>query len=392
MKSLGDAGVNNQYQASLPKNHYGAALMSANGSRTRIGNSHVQALLDERYFGGILNAVQTGILMIDAENHKIAYANPAALRIIGSSTEEVIGKVCHNFLCPAEVGKCPITDLGQSIDNSERVVINSHRERVPVLKTVVPAVLEDREYLIESCLDIRERKEIEQQFLSRRIAAIGETAAMVGHDLRNPLQAMTATLYLAKKLLRTGISQDRNEALGLLEKLDDQAHYMDKIVSDLQDYARPGMSDPVETDLSELISEAISSVNIPQTVQVSNMVQRNLSRTMADPDLLKRVFVNLILNAVQAMPQGGKLTVIGSEIPDFVVITVQDSGTGIPTEILEKIFEPFFTTKAQGQGLGLAVCKRLVEALEGTITVKSELGKGSTFTVNLRTNRTNGAS
>lgn len=152
-------------------------------------------LHDIGYLSTILNAVQAGILMIDAENHRIVYANPAAFQIVGYPKEQVIGAVCHSFICPAEVGRCPITDIGQSIDNSERVVINAHGERVPVLKTVVPTVTEGRKYLIESFLDIRERKQSEQRLLSERLAAIAELAGMVGHDLRNPLQGIAGAAY-----------------------------------------------------------------------------------------------------------------------------------------------------------------------------------------------------
>ena len=100
--------------------------------------------------------------------------------------------------------------------------------------------------------------------------------------------------------------------------------------------------------------------------------------------MLRRVLVNLVLNAVQAMPKGGELTINTTKAHDSALITIQDTGAGIPAENLEKIFNPFFTTKAQGQGLGLAICKRLVEAQGGEITVTSDVGKGSTFTVKLR--------
>ena len=111
---------------------------------------------------------------------------------------------------------------------------------------------------------------------------------------------------------------------------------------------------------------------------------------MTNPVLLKRVVTNLINNAVQAMPKGGRLTIAALGNHDSLTVSVQDTGMGIAPASLDKIFNPFFTTKAQGQGLGLAVCKRLVEAQNGTITVKSEIGKGSTFTIAVP-NKTAGA-
>jgi signal transduction histidine kinase len=223
----------------------------------------------------------------------------------------------------------------------------------------------------------------EELLKSKRLAAVGEAAAMVGHDLRNPLQAMVTIVYLVKKLLSFGGVEERNKAFGLLEELNDQVHYMDKIVSDLQDYTRPIGSELIETNLSELIREVIASVKIPGTVKVSNMNGGDPRKAILDPVLLRRVLANLVLNAIQAMPKGGELIITTNKTQDSVEIIVQDTGVGIASENLEKIFNPFFTTKAQGQGLGLAVCKRLVEAQGGEITVKSELGNGSTFTVSL---------
>jgi signal transduction histidine kinase len=233
-------------------------------------------------------------------------------------------------------------------------------------------------------VDITDRKKMEAQLAeSQRLAAIGETASMVGHDLRNPLQATTTTLYLAKKMLSSGTAEEKDEALGLLEELDNQVYYMDKVISDLQHYANPVDAELTETNLPELIGEVFSTVKIPPNVQVSTVVQGDLGRIMANPPQLRRVLLNLIMNAIQAMPEGGALTVTASTTPDSAIITVQDTGVGIPAENMQKIFSPFFTTKAQGQGLGLAVCKRLIAAQNGAITAKSEPGKGSTFTVKL---------
>ncbi|MFA7157856.1 MAG: PAS domain S-box protein [Kiritimatiellia bacterium] len=115
----------------------------------------------------ILEAVQAGILIIDPETHTIAYANPAAVRLIGAAREQIIGKICHNFVCPAEAGQCPITDLGQEVDNSERILLTAAGKRVPVLKTVAPIALGGRRYLLESFIDISWRKEAEAELLEK---------------------------------------------------------------------------------------------------------------------------------------------------------------------------------------------------------------------------------
>jgi len=217
----------------------------------------------------------------------------------------------------------------------------------------------------------------------KSLAAIGEAAAMVGHDLRNPLQATVGTLYLAKGLLASGETGGTKEVMELLNSLDSQVYYMDKIVTDLQNYAKPIGTNLVETNLADLMKETISLLQIPQNVETSTKVEGELTGAMIDVDLMKRILVNLALNAVQAMPNGGKLTIITRATRDSVIFSVRDTGVGIAAENLNKIFKPFFTTKAQGQGLGLAVCKRIVEAIGGTITVQSQLEKGSTFIITI---------
>jgi two-component system sensor histidine kinase HydH len=252
----------------------------------------------------------------------------------------------------------------------------------------IPPIIITTVIIVGVTREVGERRRMREELLkSKRLAAVGEAAAMVGHDLRNPLQATATIVYLVKKLLSSGGVEERNKAFGLLEELNDQVYYMDKIVSDLQDYTRPVGSELIETNLSELIREVIASVKIPGTVKVSNMNRGDPRKAILDPVLLRRVLSNLFLNAAQAMPNGGELTITALIQPQLTTISVEDTGCGIAEENLKKIFDPFFTTKARGQGLGLAVCKRLVEAQGGTITVKSEIGKGSTFTVTIPLNR-----
>ena len=236
--------------------------------------------------------------------------------------------------------------------------------------------------------DVTERRLMEEKLMrSNRLATIGQTAAMVGHDLRNPLQAMTGTVYLMKELAASENAEDKKEAIALLDTLDDKVRYMDKIVSDLQDYARPVGADLVRTNLLELVRASVANVKIPGNIKVTENFRDDVSSLMLDPVLFRRVLTNLLLNAVQAMPNGGDLAISARKTQDTVAVTVQDTGSGISTENLTKIFNPFFTTKAQGQGLGLAVCKRLIEAHGGTIEVTSELKNGSAFTLKIPTNR-----
>jgi PAS domain S-box-containing protein len=232
--------------------------------------------------------------------------------------------------------------------------------------------------------DVSERKRLEEELVkSQRLATIGETSAMVGHDLRNPLQGIAGIVYLAKRDLESRKAADRKAAAALLDTIQEQIVYMDKIVSDLQDYSQPLAPKLTETNLPNLIRQTLSTINIPEAVKVTVEIEKPAENAMIDPTLMRRTLTNLTINAIQAMPKKGKLTIRARSKRDSTIMTVEDTGAGIPRKNLGKLFSPFFTTKAKGQGLGLAVCKRLVEAQGGTITVKSKPRKGTAFTIKL---------
>ena len=218
---------------------------------------------------------------------------------------------------------------------------------------------------------------------SERLATIGQTAGMVGHDLRNPLQAVIGELYLARieveSLPESELKSNLQESIQVIEE---QAVYMDKIVSDLQAFVRPVIIDKQPINLKELVTIVLGSVVIPENINMNACMKTVFPQVKADPQLLKRVLINLVTNSVQAMPNGGKLTISAQvNSQGQAVVTVEDTGVGIPEKIKPHIFTPLFTTKPRGQGFGLAVCKRVIEAHGGSINFESQEGKGATFTV-----------
>lgn len=219
---------------------------------------------------------------------------------------------------------------------------------------------------------------------AERLAAIGQTAGMVGHDIRNPLQSIIGDLYIAKQDLRALPECEEKESLQeCFDSMGKQAEYINKIILDLQDFAKPLNPLAEETDLERLAKELASNLSFPENVERSVQVAGNARIVTADSAYLRRILGNLISNAVQAMPEGGKLTVTAKRIGSNVIVDVEDTSVGIPEAVKPKLFQPLFTTKSKGQGFGLAVVKRLTEALEGTVTVDSEEGKGTKFTVTL---------
>ena len=221
---------------------------------------------------------------------------------------------------------------------------------------------------------------------SERLAAIGATAGMVGHDIRNPLQAITGDLYLAKsELASTPESDEKKNALESLQEIEKNIDYINKIVADLQDFARPLNPHVEEADLKLIIDKLLSNNHLPGNVKVSVTVDEEARKVVADCTYINRIMYNLVNNAVQAMPQGGKLTinVRKDKNTNDNIISVKDTGVGIPEHVKDKLFTPMFTTKSKGQGFGLAVIKRMTEALGGTVTFESQEGKGTTFTIRL---------
>lgn len=219
---------------------------------------------------------------------------------------------------------------------------------------------------------------------SERLVVIGQTAGMVGHDLRNPLQTLVGELFLAKNevdlLEDTEARSNMQESIRVIEE---QVSYMDKIVSDLQAFVQPVRIEKKIINLQELVSNILSTITIPSNVKTQTQIQGKIPQIQADGQLLRRVLINLITNAIQAMPYGGKLQLAADVNSEQVQITVRDTGVGIPERIKSQIFTPLFTTKPRGQGFGLAVCKRVIEAHGGTITFESTEGKGAEFTINI---------
>jgi signal transduction histidine kinase len=213
--------------------------------------------------------------------------------------------------------------------------------------------------------------------MDERLKAIEQLAAMVGHDLRNPLTGISNATYYLRMKIGSAWDPKVDEMLDLIDK---DVEYSNKIVNDLLDYSRVITLELTETNPKALLNEALALVRVPENVQVEDFT-RDKPRMKVDADKMTRAFVNVIANALDAMPDGGKLTVKSKKSGGKVEIAFADTGAGIPKETLERLFIPLFTTKARGMGFGLAICKRIIAAHGGKISVESTLGKGTTFTL-----------
>jgi len=288
---------------------------------------------------------------------------------------EIDGVTKKGESIPLEISAGPYRKKGRVI--GIEVIHRDIKER----KAMERKLQEYTEHL-EEMVDERTRelkKSQDRLIKSERLAAIGELATMVGHDLRNPLASLqNASYYLKMKL---GASKDE-KMKKMFEIIDKEIKYANNIIKDLLDFSRVKKPALKKVDLISSIQDAIAQLKFPENVTLTTKFSE-VPAIEADPDQLRRIFQNITLNGAQAMPDGGELTVSTRKNGNFVEAAFTDTGVGIPEENMEKLFTPLFTTKAQGVGLGLSICKNLVEAHNGRIEMKSKVGKGTTFTVKL---------
>jgi signal transduction histidine kinase len=237
----------------------------------------------------------------------------------------------------------------------------------------------------------------EELVRKEKLATLGQLSGSVGHELRNPLGVMSNAVYFLKMVL-TEADETTREYLDIIKH---EIENSQRIISDLLDFARTKPPQTKSVGTMELVAQCIGKCTIPGGVTLLEEISETLPPLRVDPQQMGQVLHNLITNAIQAMPDGGALRVaarriLNSELAhmnstctihnsqydgDFIEISVTDSGAGISPENMKKIFQPLFTTKAKGIGLGLVVCRNLVETNGGRIEVVSRLGEGTTFTV-----------
>jgi two-component system NtrC family sensor kinase len=256
----------------------------------------------------------------------------------------------------------------------------------------VVAVAQDVTSRKRSEENLREREEklrqdaqqLEQQLIaSGRLVSLGELTASMAHEFNNPLGIV---LGFTQDLLGDMDPSDPNYRF--LQIIDEEAKRCEKIVQDLLEFARPRSAEFIRTDVNEVIKKTLDMVSsrlFKQRVEAITRTDPDLPPIHADPQQLQQVLANLCLNALDAMPEGGHLTLAAQlESPDQLVITVADTGFGIEADTLQKIFQPFFTAKKRkGLGLGLPVCERIIKAHGGSIEARSTPGQGTSFRIYL---------
>ena len=361
----------------------------------------------------ILKLVPVGIIILESPTGIITYANDRAVELYGINPKGLempkhlmkkikILKPNGEIYSPEKLPASRALN-GEKIVNDEAIVERPDGSRILVSSTSAPltdkrgkvigsvAIFEDitekrgiEEKLAKYTLHLEElvTQQVEQIKNAERLSAIGQTAGMVGHDIRNPLQSIVGEIYLSKNEIDSLPDNDaKNNLRECTSNIEENLNYIKKIVNDLQDFAKPPSPALEEVKVEAIILDVLSANYIPDNIHVNYSIGEENPKLLTDPTYFKRILANLISNAVQAMPDGGKLSIKVNREDGKVIVSVKDTGQGIPREVRERIFTPLTTTKARGQGFGLAVVKKLTEALNGSVKFESDIGKGTQFTL-----------
>ncbi|MHA1890993.1 MAG: PAS domain S-box protein [Promethearchaeota archaeon] len=253
-----------------------------------------------------------------------------------------------------------------SRDISERIKVKN--QLMEINKRLEQVVLERTKKLVET------QKKLAR---SEKLAALGKLSGSVSHELRNPLGVISNSIYFLNLKLK---NQDKTiqKHLNIIKK---EIKRMKKIITDLLDFSRLKPSFLVDNDLNKVVNLSIQGLTIPDNVEVNLNLSGAISKIKMDPDQIRQVIINLVSNGIDAMPDGGTITISTKETKESVILEVKDTGTGIPEKNLGEIFEPLFTTKKSGIGLGLSIVSEIIEKHGGKIEVESTVGEGTTFII-----------
>jgi PAS domain S-box-containing protein len=401
-----EVNIRHKYGKDIPVELKVSSLLDDNGKTSgRIGlarditdrkRAEEELKQSEEQLKTVLESIQTGIMIIDPETRTIIDANPAAIKMIGLPKDEIINQTCDKYISLSEEKICPITDLGQKIDNSEHILFRSNGQEIPIMKTVTPILLGGKNHLLESFIDISEKKRLEAQLQqAQKMEAIGTLAGGIAHDFNNIMQIIsgyTQILLLDKE----EDNPDYNKLLGIEKSVERGTDLIERLLV----FGRKVESNLRPVDLNHEVAQAsrLLERTIPKMINIELHLSEDLKTINADPVQIEQIIMNLGVNARDAMPDGGKLAFETENVfldeeyckthleflpGEHVLLSISDTGHGVDEGILEHIFEPFCTTKetGKGTGLGLAMVYGIVKGHSGNITCHSKPREGATFRI-----------
>ncbi len=326
----------------------------------------------------IMGTLQDG-LMLFTSDYRVVLVSASAERFVGRSRGEMLGRKVEEIFTDGNKLGLIVLDafaIHRALPQREIELENGRRIQIAL------DFIAERGERIGALLTMRDAesvRRIENEIeLSRRLAAIGRLTSGVAHEVKNPINAIVVHLELLKEKMRDG-DADSHRHMDIIGR---EIHRLDRVVQTLVDFNRPVELRLTEFDLRKAIEDVVL-LSAPEAARQNIRVETDVSReplpVRADADLIKQALLNVVLNGVQAMTDGGVLSIRSHRDDAAASVEVHDQGGGIPANIRDKIFNLYFTTKKAGSGIGLAMCYRVLQLHNGSLDFVTEMGKGTTF-------------
>jgi two-component system sensor histidine kinase HydH len=334
----------------------------------------------------VLDALDTGLLALD-EDRRIAAINDTLAKGWGVDRALAIGQpIGSMFTSETERWYLPERGSRGSDARATREVRGTVADREVLMRYSASGLGDSGAVLIrvEDLVDADTEEEVFRN--TERLISLGELSARVAHEIRNPLTGVRTTVQFVASKLRAGDSR-RDDLQDVLKELD----RIEQIITDLLLFARPQAARPAPAQVAEIVEKVLDHLArrfAEAGIEVHRDLDENLPAVMVDPDMVQQVVLNLAINAIQAMPEGGQLKVTAGTRrtrykKSYVDLVVADTGPGIPDEVKEKIFDPFFTTRSMGTGLGLSISLQIAREHGGNLTARNLAQGGAAFKFSL---------
>ena len=343
----------------------------------------------------LIATTQDAVLSIDRRGCVVLF-NPAAERIFGYTAEEIVGSKVNELMAEpyasdhdAYIARYERTGEARAIGRIRTVTAKrKNGELFPIELSVTEIAVDQDVHYAAFIRDISEKAKLQEQLVEReRLATIGTTAAKIGHELANPLNGMSLTIQLLEQQLGRQPSPPDNQVTTTVQRLKNEISRLNQLAGQFRTISRRERYDFQSTELASVIDEIIK-IQKPHfallNIEIEQLIPTDLPAVAVDKDKIKQALLNLVKNAVEAMPGGGKISIEARATETSVSIDITDTGTGIPLDI--DAFEPFVTSKKEGTGIGLVIVRQIVTAHGGHISYRTRPGEGTTFHLELPRN------
>ncbi len=341
-------------------------------------------LLDTRAFASeLVTSLPMGIVAVD-DAAKVIYVNETASIFLRKELDQIKGKKAAQVLPPPLLTRLDQVDKGGFVSEQELKLPSHTGKSIPVTVTITKIVGTQDNFIGHVFIlnDLSRIRALELEIKQKeKLAAVGILAAGVAHEVRNPLSSIKGYATYFSSLFDP--QSDNKKAANIMAEEVDRVN---RVISELLEFARPIQLELKKTRIFELVDKALRLIKYeadPAGIKIISYVEPNLPEVEVDKDRLAQVLLNIFINAIQAMPSGGTLTVNVKAMENRLQFEISDTGRGISPQDQANIFNPYFTTKKRGTGLGLAIAFKIIESHGGTITIESLKNKGTTFVISI---------